>query len=163
MRLRAAAPGIAEEVAEAEEIAQDVAEIGEGFGVEAGRTAGALHAGMAEAIVSGALLRIAQDAIGFAGFLEFFFGGGIVRIAVGMVALGEFAVSALDLLIAGFLADTEYFVIISLRHGIHCGYGLTATLTIAGLRSLPLKLYPRWNSPRMAWSSASSVCTRSTA
>src|ERR1019366_8398382 len=40
-----ASAGIAEEVAEAEEIAQDVAEIGEGFGV--GRSAGALHAGMA--------------------------------------------------------------------------------------------------------------------
>jgi hypothetical protein len=46
-------------------------------------------------------------------------------------------------LIAGSLADTQYFVIISLGHGVHCGYGLTATLTIAGLRSFPLKLYPR--------------------
>ena len=69
---------------------------------------------MAEAIVGGALLRIAQDAIGLAGFLEFLFGGGIVRIAIGMIALGEFAVGALDFLIAGFLADTQYFVIVSL-------------------------------------------------
>ena len=134
-----------------------------GFGIVDRRAAGALHARMAEAIVGGALLRIAQDAIGLARLLEFFFGGGIVRIAIGMIALGEFAVGAFDFLIAGFLADTQYFVIVSFRHGVHCGYGLTATLTIAGLRSFPLKLYPRWNSPRMAWSSASSVCTRSTA
>src|ERR1019366_8729386 len=159
----ASAAGIAEEVAEAEEIAQDIAEIGKGFGVVTGGAAGALHARMAEAIVGGALLRIAQDTIGLAGFLEFLFRAGIVRIAVGMVAFGEFAVGAFDLLIAGFPADTEYFVIVSLRHGIHRGYGLTATLTIAGLRSLPLKLSPRWNSPRMAWSSASWVSTRSTA
>ena len=85
-----------------------------GFGVEAGRTAGALHAGMAEAVVGGALLRIAQDAISLAGLLEFLFGRGIVRIAIGMIALGKFAVRAFDLLIAGSLADTEYFVIVSL-------------------------------------------------
>ena len=95
---------------------------------------------MAEAVVGGALLRIAQDAISFGGFLEFLLGRGIVRIAVGMIALGELAVSALDLLIAGFPADTQYFVIISLRHGVHCDYGLTATLTMAGRRSFPLKL-----------------------
>src|ERR1019366_2067017 len=74
------AAGIAEEVAEAEEIAQDIAEIGKGFGIVTGGTAGALHARMAEAIVGGALLRIAQDAIGLAGFLEFLFRAGIVRI-----------------------------------------------------------------------------------
>src|ERR1017187_8814992 len=162
-RALASAAGIAEKVAEAEEIAQDVAEIGEGFRIVAGRAAGALHAGMAETIVGGALLRIAQHAICLAGFLEFLFRARVVRIAVGMIPLGQFPVSAFDLLIAGFLADAEYFVIISFRHGIHCAYGLTATLTIAGLRSFPLKLYPRWNSPRMLWSSASSVCTRSTA
>jgi hypothetical protein len=69
---------------------------------------------MAEAIVGGALLCVAQDAIGLARLFEFLFGRGIVRIAIGMIALGEFAVGAFDLLIAGSLADTQYFVIVSL-------------------------------------------------
>ena len=118
--LAAAAPAASEQVAEAEEIAEDVAEIGEGFGIEAAGPPAPCTPGMAEAIVGGALLRIAQDAIGLARLLEFLFGRGIVRIAIGMVALGEFAVSAFNLLIAGSLADTQNFVIISLRHGIHC-------------------------------------------
>ena len=42
----------------------------------------ARHALMAEAVVSGALLRIAQDAIGFGGFLEFFLGAVIAGIPV---------------------------------------------------------------------------------
>ena len=111
----AAAAALAEQVAEAEEIAEDVAEIGELLGVEAGRTAArALHSGVAEAVVSGALLRIAQDAIGLAAFLELLFGVGIVGIPIGMKALGELAVSGLQFRIGGLLADTEYFVIISL-------------------------------------------------
>jgi len=61
---------------------------------------------MAEAVVSGALLRIAQDAIGLARFLKFFLGCGIVRVAIGVIALSEFAVGALDFLVAGALADT---------------------------------------------------------
>ena len=97
---------VAEQIAETEEIAEDIAEIRESFRVVAGRASGALHAGVAEAIVSGAFLRIAQDAIRLARFLEFFLGVGIVRIAVGMVSLGEFAVSAFDFLIAGILTDT---------------------------------------------------------
>ena len=76
LRARAPAPPPppAEQVAEAEEIAQDVAEIGERFGVEAAGRRRALHARVAEAVVGGALLRIAQDAVRFAGFLEFLFG-----------------------------------------------------------------------------------------
>jgi hypothetical protein len=37
-----------------------------------------------------------------------------------MVLQREPAVSALDLLFAGISAHTENFVVISLRHGIHC-------------------------------------------
>ena len=43
------------------------------------------HALMSEAVVGGALLRIAQNAIGLGGFLEFFFGVVIAGIAVGMM------------------------------------------------------------------------------
>ena len=143
MRLRCRRPGVSEEVAEAEEIAQDVAEIGEGFGVVGWRDRRRPARPHGRSDRKGALLRIAQDTISLARLFEFFFGCGIVRIAIGMIAFGEFAIGAFNLLIAGSLADTQYFVIVSLRHGVHCGYGLTATLTIAGLRSFPLKLYPR--------------------
>ena len=47
--------------------------------------AGALHAGMAVAIVGGALLRVAQNAVGLGGFFEFLLGVGIVRIAIRVV------------------------------------------------------------------------------
>jgi len=103
---RAAAPAAtAEQIAEAEEIAEDVAEVGECIGIEL-RTAGrALHAGMPKAIVSRALLRIAQHAISLAGFFEPLLRGRIIRIAVGVVPLRHFPVSGLDFLIAGLTPD----------------------------------------------------------
>ena len=48
------------------------------------------------AIVGGALLRIAQHAIGFGRFLEFLFGVVIVGIAIRMVFHGQLSVGALQ-------------------------------------------------------------------
>ena len=86
----------AEHVAESEYVAQDVGQVGEaGGGIEsiAGRGG---HALMAEAVVGGALLRIAQDAIGFGGFLEFLFGFVIAGIAVGMKFERKLAIGRLE-------------------------------------------------------------------
>jgi len=65
-------------------------------------------------------LRVAQDAIGFGSFLKPLLGGRVLGIAVGMVLQREPAVRALELLLAGVSADTKNFVVISLRHGVHC-------------------------------------------
>jgi hypothetical protein len=73
-----------------------------------------LHSGVAEAVISGALLRIAENAVRLAAFLELLFGIGIVRVPVGMKALRQVAVSGLQFRIGCLFSDTEYFVIISL-------------------------------------------------
>jgi hypothetical protein len=111
-------PSTSEQISEAEEIAENVAEIGEDVGAETARRH-SLQTRVAIAVVCRALLRVAQDAIGFRSFLEPFLGGRVLRIAVGMVLQRQPAVSALDLLLAGLSADTKHLVIISLRHGVH--------------------------------------------
>jgi len=42
------------------------------------------HGGMPKAIVQGTFFAIGEDCVGLAGFFEFFFRVGIVRIAIGM-------------------------------------------------------------------------------
>ena len=94
---------------------------------------------MAIAIVGGALLRIAQDAVGFGGFLEFFFGLLIVGIAIRMVFQRQLAVGALERRRVAIAADAEDFVIIALG-GVHCYCFFTATFTMAGRSRRPRKL-----------------------
>ena len=75
--------------------------------------------GVAIAIVGGALIRIHQDVVGFAEFLEFLFGAGVVRVFVRMKFDRELAIRAFDLLFGRLAADDEDLVIIalgSLRH-----------------------------------------------
>src|SRR5580658_453978 len=110
----AAASAASEGIAEAEELAEDFAEILERRGVEAcARTGGAAHAGMAEAVVERALLRVGQYGVGLGDFFEAFFRIRIVRIAVGMVLHGELAISALEFHLARRTAHRQYFVIIA--------------------------------------------------
>src|SRR6266568_3463963 len=121
--LRARAPRLptAENVAEAEEIAEDVFEIRKdtGVGLEAARAA---DAGVAKAVVSGALLLIGQHAVGFRDFFELL--GRLLRalrIAVGMVLEREFPVGALDLLLGGAPSHAQHFVVVSLT--VHFDFG----------------------------------------
>src|SRR5207245_88738 len=72
--------------------------------------AAVLEGGMAEAVVSGALLAVLQDVIGFADFLETGPAAVIVGVAVGMKLLGKLAIGALDLLDRGVLLATQHFV-----------------------------------------------------
>src|SRR5207253_5400264 len=80
--------------------------------------AAVLEGGMAEAVVSGALLAVLQDVIGFADFLETGPAAVIVGVAVGMKLLGKLAIGALDLLDRGVLLATQHFVEIALAHGV---------------------------------------------
>ena len=126
--------GGAEQISEAEhfaEAAEDVAEVGEDGGVEAGAgSRGAAHAREAEAIVGRALLGIREDGVRFGRLLEFLLGELIPGIAVGMVLERQLAVRALDFGFAGRPVDAEDVVVIALgrRHAF-------ATLTIAGRSS----------------------------
>src|SRR5579875_165617 len=76
---------------------------------------------MAVAVVGGALLRVGEDAIGFGGFAEAMLGVGfVIRIAVGMIFQGGFAISALDLFGGGVARDAEDLVIIIFGCRRHC-------------------------------------------
>ena len=108
MRPRRAA---AEEVAE--DVAEDVLEAGGGE-IEAAEAAALLEGGVAEAVVLGALLGIAQHLVGLGGFLEALLGGLVAGIAVGVVLQRDLAVGLLDLVGAGAAADAQDFVVVAL-------------------------------------------------
>ena len=112
LRARPPASARAKKVAETEEIAQDVAEIGELAGIETSARR-ALQTGVAVAVIGRPLLRVAQDAVRLGGFLEAVLGARIVRVAVRVIFEGQLAVSALDILFPGLPAKTENLVIIS--------------------------------------------------
>ena len=67
----------------------------EGIAIEA-RCA---EAGVAVAIIGGALLRVAEHLIGLAALLESLFGFVVARIAVGMMLQGQLAIGRFQLLI----------------------------------------------------------------
>ena len=104
----------AEQIAEAEKVTQNVAEV-EIVGVEALRRA--LHALMPVAVVCRALLGVAQNAICLGRLFEFFLGGMIARIHVRVAFPRQLAVGALDLLIVCVPAYPQDFVVVSFRHG----------------------------------------------
>jgi hypothetical protein len=105
-----AAASAAEEI-EAEEVAKNVVEIVEDGLVESSGIGA--YAGVAEAVIGGALVAVGQDRISLRGFLEFLFRPGVIGIAVGMVLHGELAVGALDFLFTGAALHSENFVIIA--------------------------------------------------
>ena len=71
---------------------------------------------MAVAVISGALLGIAQDAIGFGGFLEFFFRFVIAGIAIGVKFERKPAVRRFEGRFIAIAADAENFVIVAFDH-----------------------------------------------
>ncbi len=76
----------------------------------------AVHAGVAETVVGGALLRIRQDAVGFVDFLEAGFGAVVAVIAVGMVLHRLLAESGLQRHVIDGPLDFQHFVIATLAH-----------------------------------------------
>src|ERR1035438_9217691 len=98
---------------------------------------------MSKAVVGGPFLRIAEDTVGLRCFLETLLRLVIVRIAVRMVFQREFTVGGFQARLVYLARYSQYFVVIPFR-SVH--FFSTATLTIAGRSSLPLKLYPRWYS-----------------
>src|SRR5450631_1396966 len=105
---------LAKRIAEAEDIAKNVAEILENSRIESGRTcAAAAHARMTKTVVQRTLLAVGKNCVCFRNLLELIFRVRIIRIAVGMVGHREFAVSALDFDVGGRTGDTEYLVIIA--------------------------------------------------
>jgi hypothetical protein len=108
----AAAGTAAEKIAESEEVSEDLAHVLEHRGIEATRSSTA-HGGMSEAVVRGPLVRICQNGVGFAALFEFFFGGGIIRIAVRMKLQRKLAIGTFDFLLPGFAGNPEHFVVVA--------------------------------------------------
>ncbi len=133
---RATPSRAAKQVPKPEQIAQNIAEIGERGWIEALRSH-ALQPLMAIAVIGGAFLRIAQDAVRLGGFLESLFGILIVRIAVRVILERQFPVSALQARVITVAADTQDFVVVALGC-VH--FFVTATFTMAGRNSRPRKL-----------------------
>ena len=80
----------------------------------AAKTPALLKRGVSETIVSGALVGIHQDVVGFAELFKFFFGVRIVRIFVRMKLHCQPAISTLNLFGRHTATDSEDFVIIAL-------------------------------------------------
>ena len=62
---------------------------------------------MAEAVIGGALLRVAQDLVGLVDLLEFPLGRVVAAVAVGMVLHGELAEGALQRAVVGVAGDAR--------------------------------------------------------
>jgi hypothetical protein len=96
-----------------EDVAEDVREGREDVAhvAEAAAHAG-VGAGVAEAIVAGPLLRLAEDLVGLGGLLELVLGLGVAWISIRVQLHGQPAVGALELAGVDVARDTQHFVVI---------------------------------------------------
>ena len=83
-------------------------------------------AGVAEAIVAGALVAVAEDGVGLGRFLELLLGLLVALVAIGVELQRQLAVRALDLLVGCRAGDLEDLVVVALAHDAF------ATFTSAG-------------------------------
>jgi len=74
----------------------------------------------AEPVVALAFVAVRQNGVGFVDLLEFFFGGLVAGIDVGMMFAGELAVCRLDFIVGRRLRHAKNLVVISElnRHGL---------------------------------------------
>ena len=76
-----------------------------------------IKGGVAVLVVGGAFLRVAQDFVGMAEFLEIFLGNLVARVFVRVKFHGLLAVGFFDFVVARVLIDAENFVIVAFSHG----------------------------------------------
>jgi hypothetical protein len=113
LRPRASATTPTEEITEAEEIAENLAEVVKDGGIDPRRSSHSSYTGVAEAVVGGPLIAIGQDGIGFAALFEPFLCVRVIGIAIRMKLKRQLAVGALDLLVAGSAGNPEDLVVIA--------------------------------------------------
>ena len=105
------------ESATAKQVAKDATKLREDIvHIHAALTIGAFHAGHTELVVAGLLIGIAQHVISLGSLLELLLSLFVTGVTVGMVLQSQLAVSLLQFLGRGILANTQYFIIISLCH-----------------------------------------------
>jgi hypothetical protein len=108
----AAASTAAEEVAEPKDVADNVAEIREDTRIETAGSGSPTDSGMAEPVVIGAFLGVAQNSVGFRSLLERLLGFFISRIAIGVILKRQLPIGALDFLVAGGTRNAKDLVVI---------------------------------------------------
>src|SRR6185503_21312209 len=91
---------------------------------------------MTEAVVARAFITVAENGVGFGGFLEFLFGLLVALVAIGVVLERQPAIRALDFRVGGGAGNLEDLVVIAFAHDA------LATFTSAGLSSRSPILYP---------------------
>ena len=64
-------------------------------------------------VIDPTFLGVRQNVVGLGGFLEFFFGGLVTGVAVGMELKGQLAIGLFQLRVAGLAADAENFVVVA--------------------------------------------------
>ena len=101
------------DVSESEDIAQDVAEIGEHIRIKTAEAGTCTHAGVAEPVIVYSFLRVTQDRVRFGRFFKLLFSFFVSWIAVGVVLERQFAISAFDFLIARVARNAKDVVVIS--------------------------------------------------
>src|SRR5438270_908057 len=106
--------------AHAEQIFENIREARGKIRAEAVRLSGAalLECRMAEPVVSGALLLVLQDVIGFVDFLEMMLAILVAGIAIGVPLHRELAVRRLHLRVGRGARYAENFVVVALGHQI---------------------------------------------
>ncbi len=96
--------------AHAEDIAQIAKQIAQ---IHTARAVIGIDARVAELIVPGALLRIAQDLVGLPNLFELFLGLFVAGVQVGVVFFRQLAVGAFDLVLRGRLGNAKHLVVIA--------------------------------------------------
>src|SRR6185503_18901617 len=102
----------AEDAPEPEDVAEDVAEVGEDLLVEPGGLRA--EASAAEAVVTRALLVVREDGVRLRRLLELVLGRLVARVLVGVVPDRETAIRLLDLRRVGVALDAEHLVVVDL-------------------------------------------------
>ena len=106
-------PAAPEDVSEAEDIAEDVAEIGEHVRIKTAKAGACTHARVAESVIVCPFLRVTQDRVRFGRFFKPLFSFFVSWIAVGVVLERQFAISAFDFLIARVARNAKDVVIVA--------------------------------------------------
>jgi hypothetical protein len=106
---------IAEKIAEAEHLSEQVAEVNllEPTLSLSSAEASVREGVVSEAVISGALLLVAQYGVSLAALLEALFRFVVAGVAVGVKLQRQLAIGALDLDVTRGASDAEYFVIIA--------------------------------------------------
>ena len=112
--------------ATAEELAENVSQVAEAVKsaetgaakacaavASAARAEVGVNSGKTVLVVPRALVSVGQDFVGFPGLLEFFLGGLVAGVTVGVVLHGGLAVGLLYVVGAGVLADAQHLIVIS--------------------------------------------------